>query len=168
MGLNWALYESLSTGERREALHGYAGNAWCLYLKDVERSGQPQHFLDAVLCACRQQAEKLICSPFLLSPCVFHTPLCIVPPARSLLKLFAFEWLRSCSCWWVAVLNRAGPPKVSPPTPLLILLRSYPPTVARMGRKVPDLVNSVHNFVGLMRGCATRAGPVVAFSALYD
>ena len=40
-------------------------------IKGVERLGHPQHSLDAVLCARRQQDEKLMYSRFSLCQCVF-------------------------------------------------------------------------------------------------
>ena len=35
-------------------------------IKDAERLDHPHHSLDAMLCACRQRAEKLISSRFSL------------------------------------------------------------------------------------------------------
>ena len=45
--------------------------------------------------------------------CVFHTPIYTVPPSRSSLRLFAFEWLQSNRAWEVAVLHRGTFPKES-------------------------------------------------------
>ena len=51
---------SLLANRRLEALWGHAANVWCFVpLQGVERLGHPQHSLDAVLCACRQHANKL-------------------------------------------------------------------------------------------------------------
>ena len=45
--------------------------------------------------------------------CAFYTPICIVTPSHSCLKLCAFEWLHPSSSWWVATFRRFYPP--SPP-----------------------------------------------------
>ena len=46
--------------------------------------------------------------------CLFLTPICIVPPSDSLLKLCAFEWLQSSSPWWVDRVHTTNLPSVPP------------------------------------------------------
>ena len=44
----------------------------------------------------------------------FLTPICVVPPSHSLLKLCAFERLHSSSSWGLTVLHWVSLPKVPP------------------------------------------------------
>ena len=40
------------------------------------------------------------------------------PPSHSFLKVCAFEWLQSSSCWKVAVVNKGRLPQLHPKAPL--------------------------------------------------
>ena len=64
-------------------------------IKDIERLGHPQHFLDAVLYA--DHAPRSITALDSHSDSAFLTPVCIIFHSYSFLKLCASEWLQSCS-----------------------------------------------------------------------
>ena len=60
-------------------------------IKNVEGLARPQHFLDAVLYACRHQAEKVLALTLRLRQCVFHTitPTSGLRPAKTPSKAFS-------------------------------------------------------------------------------
>ena len=76
-------------------------------ISGTERHGHQHQFLGAMLYATVAPGSRSV------SVFRFPTPICIVIPSQSFLKVCAFEWGQSSGPWEVAALNRGSSPTVS-------------------------------------------------------
>jgi hypothetical protein len=81
----------------RSVLQGSSPLNLPLLIKDVERLGHLQHFLDAVLYADNTPTSINAVGSRSQSAFRFPKPICIIFRFRSFLKLCAIEWLQSSS-----------------------------------------------------------------------